>query len=119
MKRLLFATVFFATCLLPTSANAVWTGASGKVVDIVVYATTDTVLFVLDVSGADVAECSNKTTFAINGSLPTDRRKQMLSVLLLAKTTGEEISVGFNVVGGCVPWGSTQNVYRGVARITL
>ena len=55
-------------------ACAAWIEASGTVNRIATYAHTDTVLVYLDGGGTQVAECTNKTVFAISGSMLSERR---------------------------------------------
>jgi hypothetical protein len=103
--------------LVTVNANAAWIGVTGKVTTILLYDSTDSILVVLDSSGAAVAECSNNQTFAINGALPADRRNQMLSALMTAKASGQSVTIMFNDVGGCVSWGASSNVYRKIERV--
>ena len=103
--------------LVTVNVNAVWIGVTGKVTTILLYDSTDSILVIMDSPGTAVAECSNTQTFAINGSLPADRRNQMLSALMMAKASGQSVTIMFNDVGGCVSWGSTSNVYRKIERV--
>ena len=115
MKVRLLLGLLFLTATI--NVHAIWIDATGKVRTIMVYAHTDTVLLTLDNSSAPVSACSNSHTFAIDGALPPERRKQMLSVLLTAKATGNTLTLKYNDVDGCVNWGASPNVYRGVVRI--
>lgn len=112
--RLLLGLLFLTAAI---NAHAIWVDASGKVSTISVYAHTDTVLITLDSSSASVDACSNNHAFAIDGGLPPERRKQMLSILLTAKATGDTLTLKYNDVDGCVDWGASPNVYRGIVRI--
>ena len=103
--------------LVTVNANAAWIGVTGKVTTILLYDSTDSILVVLDSPGTVVAECSNNQTFAINGTLPADRRNQMLSALMMAKASGQSVTIMFNDVGGCVSRGASSNVYRKIERV--
>ena len=103
--------------LMPLESYAAWITASGKVTDLYTYASRETVLVKLDVNGADVAECSNKTFFAISKDISEEARARMYSTLLAAKVSGSTVSLAFNDVGGCEPWDSNPSVYRVITRI--
>jgi hypothetical protein len=103
--------------LITVNANSAWIGVTAKVETILLYDSSDSILVILDSPGAAVAECSNNQTFAINGTLPADRRNQMLSALMMAKASGQSVTIMFNDVGGCVSWGASSNVYRKIERV--
>lgn len=117
--------LFLMVILVCSSKAMAWHTTGGKVGNINVYASTDIVLVTLinangnvD-SGEDVAECSNKKTFAISHTLPAERRQQMLSVLLMAKASGRSVQFAYSKTWGCVAYGPNPNAYRGITRIIL
>lgn len=105
------------TLLVSISANAGWVDSTGTVKNIITYAHTETILVQLSVSGINVAECSNKTTFAISAQMSSEGRARMYSMLLSSQTTGRPVVVAVLDTDGCESWFSTQNVYRRIARI--
>lgn len=114
MKKAI-ACLFMST--MSNLACAAWIEASGTVNRIATYAHTDTVLVYLSGGGTQVAECTNKTVFAISGSMSSERRARMFSMLLAAKASGTSVIVGYNNVGGCEPWDADQNAYRKITRL--
>ena len=114
--------IFISLCVMFSTnasyADTVWLNTSGTVEMVSVYETTDTILFKLNVSGAPVSNCSNTTTFAISGSAPVDRRKQMLSLLMSSRVSSVPITVTYSD-DNCVPWDSNQNAYRQVRRLGM
>ena len=103
-----------------------WHTSGGQVKDINVYSGTDAVLVTLVnpttgemVNGADVTQCSNKTTFAISNTISPERRSQMLSLLLMAKASGRPVRLSYSTSGGCVAYGAGSSVYRGIVRIIM
>ena len=99
------------------NSHAAWIEASGTVNNIMTYSTTNTVLVNLSSNGASVDECSNSSTFAISKSASEEARERMFAMLLAAKTTGTKVTVAYNDVGGCEPWGASPNVYRTITRM--
>lgn len=114
MKLALAITAFFVSI---NAFSATWITASGKVESIVTYAHTETILVNITTSGTDVAECSNKKTFAISSNVSAEGRARMYSMLLSAQATDRTVTLSFLDVGGCESWFSTQNVYRRIARL--
>jgi hypothetical protein len=112
--------LILATMFLFASINvyaATWITASGTVKQIVTYAHTETILVNISVEGANVGECSNKSTFAISASNSPEGRARMYSMLLSAQATGRVVSLSFLNEGGCEPWFSAPNIYRKIAII--
>jgi len=114
--RIILLTLVLST--FASSAKAAWIYTTGKITSVQAYIKTDTVLVKLDVSGTPVPECSNTRTFAIDGDVVADRRKQMLSLLLAAKATEQSVSIAYNDSNGCVAWDSRQNVFRSITRVS-
>lgn|GEM_PF-2454857 len=115
--------IFFIALFL-SSHTLAWHTASGKINAINVYSETSTVLVTLvnngvQVNGPAVPDCTSTTTFAIDGSMPSDRRSQMVSILLMAKAAGKTVRFSYSTGGGCVPYGNGRSVYRGIKRIIL
>lgn len=106
----------FLLILCSTPSAAAWLSTSGTILNINFYAATDTVLVLLSSYGADTG-CTNKTTFAIDGSLPTERRQQMVSALLSAEASGSTVNVYYEDSGGCVAWNTDSNAYRSIKRL--
>ncbi|TDF39834.1 hypothetical protein EYS14_10080 [Alteromonadaceae bacterium M269] len=102
---------------LPLPSFAAWLNTSGKVTSLVTYATTNTILVGLSVDGADVAQCSNKTTFAISKDIDAEARARMYALLLAAKTADTTVVVSYQDAGGCEPWSSNPSVYRRIVRL--
>ncbi len=98
-------------------SEARWLDVSGKVLYLVTYANTNTILVTLDQQGSDVSECSSKDTFAISRGLDPEARSRMYSLLLAAKVSDTPVVISFNEVGNCESWSSTQNVYRKITRL--
>lgn len=106
-----------AFAFISSNAYSEWENTSGTVISMNNYASTDTVLVKLSSPGVAVTECSNKDYFAIDGSLPENRRSQMYSALLAAKASGNSVTVAYENTGGCVPYGNNSSAYRGIRRI--
>jgi|GEM_PF-1574333 len=108
-----------ALMLITSSAPsfAVWLNTAGKIKEIITYAGRETILVNLDGSGTKVNECSNTRTFAISKSISAEARSRMYAMLLSAQATGKNVTLSYNDVGGCEPWGSTANVYRTIVRL--
>ncbi|MCL1127810.1 hypothetical protein [Shewanella surugensis] len=43
----------------------------------------------------------NDSFFAVDGTLPAERRQQILARLLTAFATGKKTNIGFDAKGGC------------------
>jgi hypothetical protein len=108
---------FFALLLMSASSHAVWLNTAGKVTHIITYAGRETILVNISSDGSPVAECSNKTTFAISASISEEARARMYAMLLSAQATGRDVVLSYNDVGGCEPWGSNASVYRKIVRM--
>ena len=115
MKKILLGLIMVSV-MSNADAETRWIGVSGTVENISVYETTDTILFTLSSAGETVSHCTNKTNFAISGTAPSDRRKQLLSVLLSSRASGKPVSVAYSDTE-CVPWDTNQNAYRRVRKI--
>lgn len=98
-------------------SNAAWIEASGKVTQIMTYYSTDTVLVNLSSSGEPVIACSDTSTFAIPNTASDESRSRMFAMLLAAKTAGTNITIAYDEVGGCEPWGSNSSAYRTIRRM--
>jgi hypothetical protein len=107
----------FSLLIAPQQCMASWLDVSGKVTNIITYAHTETILVNLDVSGANVVECSNSRTFAISSTISAEGRSRMYAMLLSAQATGRSITVSYNSAGGCEAWGATPNTYRRIVRL--
>lgn len=96
-------TMIFGAALVAASATAFGTynaNLSGIVTAVATYTDSDHVLFRLDNQPASHPAC-NANYFVIPAETPSDRRKAILSRLLLAKATGEPITVGYDGTGAC------------------
>lgn len=102
---------------LVQASNAAWIEASGTVTNIMTYSTTDTVLINLSSPGAPVSACSNTSTFAIPKTASEESRARMFAMALAAKTAGTNITIAYEEVGGCEPWGSNSSAYRTIRRM--
>jgi hypothetical protein len=72
----------------------------GVVTDILLYEYDDKIYFRLQNQPTTHPAC-NPAYFAIDAATPADRRKMMLSRLLLAKATKEPMNVGYDKAGNC------------------
>ena len=113
MKHYLFWTLLLAS----VASKAAWIEASGKVNSIAIYSSTETILVTLNSHGAPVTGCSNTSAFAVSNSMSPEGRARMYAMLLAAKTAGTVITVAYDELGGCEPWGSNQSVYRIIRRM--
>lgn len=113
MKNLLL--LFMSIC--PFFATSAWISTTSKVVDIVTYAHTETVLVTLSDPGSTVQECSSKVTFAIGSAVSPEGRARMYSLLLTAKTTNSNVTVSYSDVGNCEPWDANPTAYRKIVRL--
>ncbi len=108
-------------CLLAlvfsTNTSAAWLEAGGKVVGLATYSSSETILVTLSANGSPVAECSNKSTFAISKTMSEEARARMYAMVLAAKAAGTIITVAYNETGSCEPWGSAPSVYRQIKRM--
>lgn len=98
-------------------AKATWVQATGTITGITNYSHTDTVLIALSVAGA-AGTCADSSIFALDGSMSTDRRKQIFASLLSAQARGVTVTITYDDSGGCVTWDGTPNVFRGIARFS-
>ena len=112
--KYLFTLMLFT---LSFSSSATWLDAVGKVTGLTTYAHTETILVSISSPGADVAECSNKSTFAISSTMSAEGRARMYAMLLSAQATGRNVVISYNSVGNCEPWGPNQNAYRRIVRL--
>lgn len=113
--KLVLATMFFFASINVDAA--IWITASGTVEKIITYAHTETILVNISVDGANVGECTSKSTFAISASNSPEGRARMYSMLLSAQATGRVVTLSFLNEGGCEPWGSAPNIYRKISII--
>ena len=95
----------FAACLMmmvaSLASNASYNAnMSGSVAWVATYADTDSIYFALRNQPSSHPGCVPHY-FVITGSVPADRRKAMLSNLLIARTTGEGINIGYDATGDC------------------
>jgi len=111
--------ILLIAVLMPLQAFAAWLNTTGKIDSINVYHNRDVILVSLDNNGADITECSNKTTFAISSSVTHERRQIMLSILMSAEARGKPVTLAYNDVGGCEPWDANASVYRKITRISF
>ena len=116
-KLALCTTIMLLTTIFSNEALAVWLNVKGKVTSIYTYASRETIIVSLDNVGANVAECSNKTAFAISKSISAEARSRMYSLLLAAHSANREVTIAFNDVGGCEPWDANASAYRRIARV--
>lgn len=73
---------------------------TGSVVQIVGYADSDQILIRPGNQPISHPGC-NAEYFSIGGDIPDRRRIPMLNLLILAKLTGDEITIGFDNSGNC------------------
>lgn len=109
--------MLLAVMVLMSSRAAAWITAAGTVEQIWTYSGTDTVLVKLSTPGAPSAACSDSTVFAVDSSLPPDRRKQMIAVFMSAQARQAEVQVSYDELAGCASWGGTPNIYRIALRV--
>ncbi len=102
-------------CLSCTSFS--WFDTSGKVVSIITYAHTETILVNLDNSGTNVTECSSSATFSISKSMTPETRTRMYSMLLAAQASDRTVVISYNETGGCESWYATASAYRSITRL--
>ncbi|MDP2572707.1 hypothetical protein Q8W40_10980 [Vibrio penaeicida] len=106
-----------ASLLLSFPSYGKWLSTSGTITSLTTYGHTNTVLVSLTDQGANITECSNKTTFAISSSLDPEARSRMYSMLLAARASGKAVTISYSDVGGCEPWDRNLNVYRRITRL--
>jgi hypothetical protein len=92
-------------CLLMLAAslnsNATYNAnMSGVVAWVATYADGDSIYFALMNQPGSHPGCS-PYYFVITAAVPADRRKAMLANLLIARTTGEAINIGYDNAGDC------------------
>ena len=112
--KLLYAFIFMG---LSATSLASWLDTSGKIVSIVIYPHTETILVSLDSSGVDVSACSSKSNFAISADISLEARTRMYSMLLAAQASGRNVVISYSDVGNCEPWGANTNAYRKITRL--
>jgi len=116
--KLVACTAFiFIAAAFSNGVFAAWLNVTGKVTSINTYASRETVLVNLDNAGAEVAECSNKTTFAISKGISAEARARMYSLLLAAQSANRKVRIAFNDVGSCESWDAATSVYRKIQRV--
>lgn len=113
--KVLFAIV---TSLLTGTANAAWIVTTSRVVNVAMYAHTDSVLVQLESAGT-AAGCADASVFAIDGGMQVDRRKQLVAALLSAQARGASVAVSYENAGGCISWDGSPNVFRAIARASV
>lgn len=114
MKNMFF--VLFLT-LWSGAASAAWIEASGKITNMMTYATNNTILVTISSAGTPVDECSNNSSFAVSKSMDEEARSRMFAMLLAAKASGASVTIAYNDVGQCEPWGSNSSAYRKIQRL--
>lgn len=108
---------FVLLLTVSSSSFSAWLDTEGHVVQIATYADKNTILVTLTNHGTDVTACSSKSIFAISSAISEESRARMFSMLLAAQASGREVVVSYNDVGGCEPWGASENVYRKIVRL--
>ena len=73
---------------------------SGVVAWVATYADGDSIYFALSNQPSSHPGCSPHY-FVITAAVPADRRKAMLTNLLIARTTREAINIGYDNTGDC------------------
>lgn len=99
MNRAIFAIALLAAASFSEAAyNA---NMSGELEGLFVYAESDFIYFRLKNQPTSHPTC-NPAYFVIPDTVPSDRRKMMLSRLSLAYATKEIVNVGYDKTGDCV-----------------
>ncbi len=111
--------LLLASSLVFSVHAAEWINVTGEVVGLTTYARTNTILVTLDSEGAEVAECSNRSTFAISKDDVPEARSRMYSMLLAAKTAEKKVVLTYQNIDGCEPWDSNPTAYRKILRLAL
>ncbi|ALU44648.1 hypothetical protein [Pseudoalteromonas rubra] len=113
MKKLILG----CALLMASQAQAAWITVSGKLKDVVVYSSRDTILVTLESVTSDInTTCSNKRTLAVSHSLPTERRNRMYSMLLARQTAGKNVSLTYETTS-CESWDANSAVYSRIVRM--
>ncbi|RZM83775.1 hypothetical protein [Pseudoalteromonas rubra] len=113
MKKLIFG----CALLMAGQAQAAWITVSGKVKDVNIYSSRDTILVTLDSVTSDInTSCSNKRTLAVSYNLPTERRNRMYSMLLSRQAAGKNVNLTYESTS-CEPWDSNSSVYSRIVRM--
>lgn len=98
MRRLALG---FLLAVVSSSSNAVYNAnMSGVVAWVATYAESDSIYFALTNQPSSHPGCASHY-FVITGATTADRRKAMLSNLLIARTTREPITIGYDDTGDC------------------
>ncbi len=91
----------FLLLVVSSTSNAVYNANTGGVVAwVATYADIDSIYFALNNQPSSHPSCS-PNYFVIPATVPADRRKAMLTSLLIARTTGEAINIGYDATGDC------------------
>ena len=91
----------FLLLLFSTSAFADYNAnMTGVVTHVLTYTGSDQIYFRLDNQPSSHPAC-NTDYFAIDSSIPAERRQQVLSRLLMAYATGKPINIGYDSEAGC------------------
>lgn len=118
MERQMRIFLAIAILVMPSTANAAWLTAAGRVLSVSFYPHTDTVLLKLESAGG-AAGCADASVFAIDGSISADRRKQLVASLLSAQARGGIVTASYSDSGGCIGWDGAANVFRSVTRVIV
>lgn len=119
MIKFISKTVVLGSFFVSVSADAAWLTSTGKVEHLLLYQAHTVLVKLKDNNGSPVTACSNKEYFAIPASYTEESRNRMYSTLLAAKMADKQVSISYNDVDNCEPWGATTNVYRKITRITF
>ena len=97
MKKVIILTLFIASF----STNAEFNdNIKGKITEVITYTDGDYIYFRME-NPPSHPTCNN-TYFVIEETVPYERRQMLLSRLLVAFTTQQEVNIGFDNAGNCV-----------------
>lgn len=100
-----------AMTLLSTQALADYNAnLSGKLAQVLTYADNDSIFIQLQNQPSSHPAC-NASYFVIDASVPSERKKMMLSRLLVSYASGENITIGYDDTGTTCAAGYIR-VYR-------
>jgi len=99
--KLKFKVFYILFALFCCNTNAAYNNnIRGEVKDVYVYTDHDAIYFRFKNQPTSHDSCK-PTYFVISASIPENRRNQLLSRLLLAKASKENINIGFDSIGDC------------------
>lgn len=111
--------VLAAMLISASPAHAGWSSVTGRIIGVSTYYSSNVILFSLDNQPTTPLPpgCTTMGAFAIDGTLPVEKRQMMMAQLLTAQAARMLVNVTWADDGGCIAYDSTS-IYPRVVRLT-